>query len=574
MAATGKGKFPLKSVWATRKRLGSATPFVKQPFPYDKDTAEATVFNDWFFPATSTTITGTSSQALAGVTGSATGTVSGGPVGVIFRDKSQGSISAPGATFSVDRPSGTVSGDFQLLLLTCDNNARSHTVSGGGVWTLLGTKQVVNAAGADGCVVEVFKQVAGASEPLTYTVTEDTSQGSGTTAYCILSYSGVDTTTPIDVWSVVNANSTTIPASPVTMTATAVVTTVANTMLVYLSAWDASNSGAIGSYTSPSGYTGRVSESVASNFSNAFADDKGLATAGGSGTPGGVVTQSATSGNFITYLVALKPTSGGAVTGTSSQTLAGVTGSATGQIVVSGTSSATLAAVSGSSVGTVVIAGTSSVTLGDVSGSATGTVGTSVTGTSSQTLAAVTGPATGNVIVAGVSSQTLPTTTGSATGTVLVAGSSSQTLDSVTGSATGTVSSAEVTGTSVQTLDGVSGSATGTILGQQVIGATGWISVDRKRKKGKAKDLWEDAKEHREDIVEAVEAAIEQLSPTHSMRSQPLRTVRVTPRIEVRAELYVLQSWVVELKQLRDEELRRIADEDDEERYWLLLLAG
>jgi hypothetical protein len=142
---------------------------------------------------------------------------------------------------------------------------------------------------------------------------------------------------------------------------------------------------------------------------------------------------------------------------------------------VTGSSTQTLGAVTGTAAGAVIsgIAGTSSVSLGAVTGSSAGAV--SVGGTSSRTLDAVAGTATGQIRVSGLSSAALDAITGAASGVVGAApvlGESSATLGPVIGSAAGVVQSAGLTGQSVQTIAEVSGSAAGTVRVAGLSGAT------------------------------------------------------------------------------------------------------
>lgn len=103
------------------------------------------------------------------------------------------------------------------------------------------------------------------------------------------------------------------------------------------------------------------------------------------------------------------PAGGGSdVTGSASQTLGGVTQSASGRVRIAGTAAQSLGAVTQSAAGALRIAGTVSQTLGTVTQTASAAL--RIAGAASQTLAAVTQAATGELVstgIGGTTSQTL-----------------------------------------------------------------------------------------------------------------------------------------------------------------------
>ena len=121
------------------------------------------------------------------------------------------------------------------------------------------------------------------------------------------------------------------------------------------------------------------------------------------------------------------------VTGTSAQTLAAATSSASGAFGPSGTSAQTLAAATSTASGWASVVGTIAVTLAAATSAATGSL--IVTGTSAQTLAAATSTASGTLTISGTSAQTLAAATSIATGWTTVTGTSAQTLAAATSDA-------------------------------------------------------------------------------------------------------------------------------------------
>lgn len=151
------------------------------------------------------------------------------------------------------------------------------------------------------------------------------------------------------------------------------------------------------------------------------------------------------------------------ITGTSTATLASVTGAAAGTVAIAGASTATLTDVAGTATGTVAVSGASTAAVAAVTGTATGSVVSGVVGSSTATLGAITGTAAGTVRVAGASAQSVGAVAGTAAGQIIVTGLSSATLAAITGSATGTVGTAPVLGSSSASIAGVTGSASGTV---------------------------------------------------------------------------------------------------------------
>jgi hypothetical protein len=156
---------------------------------------------------------------------------------------------------------------------------------------------------------------------------------------------------------------------------------------------------------------------------------------------------------------------GVAVTGQSAKTLDKLSSSAAGGVRVTGTQNLTLAGITVSETGTVLVSGSASVTFAGLTQSAAGSIGNApATGNQSITLAGITTASSGTVSVTGAQNQTLAGLTSSATGAVLAAGSSSITLAALSQSAIAYVGAAPAIGNQSTTLAGMAGSGTGAVL--------------------------------------------------------------------------------------------------------------
>jgi hypothetical protein len=148
------------------------------------------------------------------------------------------------------------------------------------------------------------------------------------------------------------------------------------------------------------------------------------------------------------------------IAGVMAVTLGNLTGTGAAQAQVGGTSGATLGDLTASATGTVKVQGSASVTLGDVAASGSGAH--AVQGTASITLGAVTSSAAGSVKVQGAASPSLAALTASGTGAVIVQGTASRSLAAVTSSAAGTI---KVQGAFSTTMGAATLSAAGTVGG-------------------------------------------------------------------------------------------------------------
>jgi hypothetical protein len=214
---------------------------------------------------------------------------------VAFRNGS--SASAVGATYSVTKPSGLTSGDVQYAFVHCDNTSVG-SISGGATWTQIGSEQAM--ASGDGARFSLWRQVAGGSEPASYTVSNSGANGSSAV---IVAYSGVNTSTPEAAQLATNGNSGSPPSSPVSIAINAITTTANNQVVVWFGLVDW-NSGSAATFTDPASTTRRAVETPA-QFSNALAVDFTKATAGSTGTISGTGTLAAATGNYGGWMIAL-----------------------------------------------------------------------------------------------------------------------------------------------------------------------------------------------------------------------------------------------------------------------------
>ncbi|HEX9730119.1 MAG TPA: hypothetical protein VGA37_16605, partial [Gemmatimonadales bacterium] len=154
-----------------------------------------------------------------------------------------------GANLTINKPTGTVQDDVMIASVAVRPSSSTITPPTG--WTLIRTDTWDSGITE---ILSTYRKVAGASEPASYSwgLTASTGAVGG-----ILSFSGVDTTTPIDVSNGQQVNTGDDVAAP------SVTTTVANTMLV--TAHAVTSSGTSGSaWTPPTGMTEAVDVSSSS----------------------------------------------------------------------------------------------------------------------------------------------------------------------------------------------------------------------------------------------------------------------------------------------------------------------
>jgi MSHA pilin protein MshD len=138
---------------------------------------------------------------------------------IAFRAAASAAANSGVLTLAINKPTGTVQGD--VMVAAIGFRPATATVTPPSGWTLV--RSVQNNSGSGPPAVNVYRKVAGASEPANYAWTFSSSTG---TAGGIQTFSGVDTTTPVDVEDGAPT------AAAYAHTTPSIVTTVANTMLV------------------------------------------------------------------------------------------------------------------------------------------------------------------------------------------------------------------------------------------------------------------------------------------------------------------------------------------------------
>jgi hypothetical protein len=189
----------------------------------------------------------------------------------------------------ITKPAGTVQSDVMVATIGFRPNTLTITPPAG--WTLV--RRIDNANGSANSLA-VYRVIAGASEPANYTWSFSST---GYLVGGILAFSGVDTTTPIDVE---NGNCTlqgSCASTTLVHTTPSVTTTVANTMLVTSHTY-----GSAGTWT-PSGMTEAVDvqhgdQSLAANYLVQAAQ-------GASGAQTATASRDADVGNA--HILALRP---------------------------------------------------------------------------------------------------------------------------------------------------------------------------------------------------------------------------------------------------------------------------
>ncbi len=223
-----------------------------------------------------------------------------------------GSASAVNAanvtSLSVAKPANTQANDLLIFIVAIDgdsNNSAINTPTGGtGGWTLVNEGGCAGAGGG-ACRLGVWRRIALAGDPATYSVTWT---GSEEVTGVILRYTGVSTATPIDISSSGTGTSTT-PTAP---TAT---TTVANTRVLRIYAADNDVTAIADDNPYPTGLRGRFN--LASSATDADAVTSGAAETlqATAGATGAVSFEIDDSQEWRAVTVAIRPDSGNAANG-------------------------------------------------------------------------------------------------------------------------------------------------------------------------------------------------------------------------------------------------------------------
>lgn len=218
------------------------------------------------------------------------GAITGPGTGCPLTDCSENSVN--GNSLQLTVPTSVVSGNLLLAQITVrDGTAQTITAPAG--WSLIPTNGRLNSGTT--LAQAIYYRVAGASEPVSYTWGFTNSERA---AGAMLRYSGVHTTTPIDV-----SNGQVRATQPVI--APSITTTVANTYLVGF--FGLANGNA--TMSEPVGMTLRAAANsmAGPNGVNILVSDETRAATGATGTRSATSTNST---DNIGHLVALRPSGG------------------------------------------------------------------------------------------------------------------------------------------------------------------------------------------------------------------------------------------------------------------------
>lgn len=227
----------------------------------------------------------TGTKATAGAVGPITSALSNA-------SESHGVLMAlhDGSRLSINVPAGTVVGDVMIAAIATTPSSVPITAPAG--WTLI---RAVTQTTTTSNRVSTYYRVATAGEPASYTWTLSTTHAGA--AGGIVSYSGVDTSNPVDV----SAGAAT--ASSLSHAAPSITPTVAGDMLVTVHAYASASS-----WTPPAGMTERV-DMASRSANNAGVtlemNDLPLATTAATGTKTATAASNADTGGTVS--IALRP---------------------------------------------------------------------------------------------------------------------------------------------------------------------------------------------------------------------------------------------------------------------------
>lgn len=242
--------------------------------------------------AQSTKVGGSGTTKVGGSGATKVGAVAASSSPPAFRSEAHADGDGSG-NVTIAKPTGTADNDLMIAEIGTDNAGSTITPPAG--WTSRGKL----TSAVDAATYEVFTKKA-ASEGANYVFVSSTPAAAG----FIISYSGVNTSTPLDATTTTNTG--TNGASPTTITGTAITTVTANCTIVWVAGLDANGAGdAV--FTAPSSYTIRADAVGGSNFVNAGAADAAQPAAGSSGSLAGSATYSGGSAGWCAFVLALRP---------------------------------------------------------------------------------------------------------------------------------------------------------------------------------------------------------------------------------------------------------------------------
>lgn len=211
-----------------------------------------------------------------------------GSSSIVFRGTATATNVTDGATVTIARPTGTVSGDLLVAQVAFHTHDFVGTITPPSGWT---TIRVDNDTSHE--IQGVFWKVAMASEPANYMFTNTTGDTSREGSGAITAYTGVDALTPIDGHA-----ATTYPSGGTSIIGPSVTTTVAGAQLLTL-VGQRSN----GPLTPATGMAERY-ETFAGNQNLVQMADQSLGAAGATGTRTVISTSN---GSSVVQTVALRP---------------------------------------------------------------------------------------------------------------------------------------------------------------------------------------------------------------------------------------------------------------------------
>lgn len=228
----------------------------------------------------------TGTKATAGAVGPITSTIS-------IASENHGVLMAlrSGSRLSINVPTGTVAGDVMIAAVA--TTASSVVITAPTGWNLV---QAVAQTGGTSNRLATYYRVATASEPASYSWTLSTTHGGASGG--IVSYSGVDNSTPIDVSAGAATGSSTSHAAPT------VTTTVAGDMLVTVHEFASAST-----WTPPPGMSERVDRASRTSNNNAGVtlemNDLLLGAAGATGAKTATAGSNPDTGTTVS--IALRP---------------------------------------------------------------------------------------------------------------------------------------------------------------------------------------------------------------------------------------------------------------------------
>lgn len=227
---------------------------------------------------------------------------SGSATTINFRSAQKAYNSSGVTQLSVSKPAGVIADDVLVACVTIRADSSISSVPSG--WTLI-RQDTTATTDNNGCRQAIYYKVAGSSEPSSY---QWKTSASTDIAICIAAFSGVNTSTPIEV----NDGTSSDDPNDTTCTAPSVTTTTATCMLVTFHGFNpATTTTATTSQTPPSGMTEAADTASVgpgggdANRATCELNYLSLSSAGATGTK--ISSLDANDGRNVGQTIALKP---------------------------------------------------------------------------------------------------------------------------------------------------------------------------------------------------------------------------------------------------------------------------